>query len=257
MRDFIRRSHVKAFLAVAVTCCLGLANVEAAPITYGDFAGSTVMYLDVTENTNSGDTLPLFGAPTVAGDVLDFNPSGFSASSAGGSPDITDGQLNFTMMGSAGNAITSCGFRNGAITLCSVLGRPRLRLGMVLRLPRSRVLEIDGVAVSPISLASSSDSDSKDLINDSGIADPWSLAVPYNVNARLTNRGISYLAGATKIKVALDNTLLAISEPTSIAFIAKKDFKVRVRTAVIPEPSSLVLLSVVACGAGVIRRRRR
>ena len=70
MRDVIRRSHVKAFLAVAVTCCLGLANVEAAPITYGDFAGSTVMYLDVTENTNSGDTLPLFGAPTVAGDVL-------------------------------------------------------------------------------------------------------------------------------------------------------------------------------------------
>ena len=215
------------------------------------------MYLDVTENTNSGDTLPLFGAPTVAGDVLDFNPSGFSASSAGGSPDITDGQLNFTMMGLAGNAITSFGVsERGDYTLFGA-GTTATTVGYGLAIASVTVLEIDGVAVSPISLASSSDSDSKDLINDSGIADPWSLAVPYNVNARLTNRGISYLAGATKIKVALDNTLLAISEPTSIAFIAKKDFKVRVRTAVIPEPSSLVLLSVVACGAGVIRRRRR
>ena len=55
----------------------------AAPINYGDFDADTVIYLQVTEDANSpGDSPPLFGAPVVSGNSIDFNPVGFSAAAA-------------------------------------------------------------------------------------------------------------------------------------------------------------------------------
>jgi hypothetical protein len=91
-----------AFIAGAVLFLLAAICQPSlsAPINYGNFMGNTVMYTQVTEDTNSpGDSPPLFGAPTVSGNSLDFNPVGFDANSTGGSgPDITDGQLLFGIM---------------------------------------------------------------------------------------------------------------------------------------------------------------
>ena len=43
----------------------------AAPIQYGNFSGTSVMYIDVTETANSlGDDEPLYGPPSIAGNQL-------------------------------------------------------------------------------------------------------------------------------------------------------------------------------------------
>jgi hypothetical protein len=88
------------FLLVAVALT---SQAPAASINYGNFSAISVDFLDVTEAANSiGDSAPLFGAPTVAGDSLDFDPVGFSASATGASGvDITDGNLRY-----------ACRFRN-------------------------------------------------------------------------------------------------------------------------------------------------
>src|SRR5688572_21908548 len=103
---------------------IGLAAVSAstpsasAQIYYGNYAGSTVVYQNVTESSGT-DSIPQFGAPTVLVDTLDFNPVGFDAfSSGGGAPDITDGQLNFTIKANSGYIIPFVNFsERGDFTL--------------------------------------------------------------------------------------------------------------------------------------------
>lgn len=95
----------------ALSLCFAVFSA-AAPINYGDFDdvanGGEVLYLQVTEDANSpGDEAPLFNAPDVVGDVLDFDTSGFSAGASNGDIDLTDGQLNFDFETADGSGITS------------------------------------------------------------------------------------------------------------------------------------------------------
>src|SRR5687768_8495058 len=59
-------------------------GVSVAQINYGSFTGATVDFIDVTETSTSGDSLPLFGVPVFTADSLDFNPVGFDANASGG-----------------------------------------------------------------------------------------------------------------------------------------------------------------------------
>src|SRR3990172_510762 len=114
----VRRESVQAFascrlpvLSGAAVCFFLLAanhGAQAVPINYGTFMGNTVSYVDVTEDSNSGDALPLFGAPTVSADSLDFDPVGFDANATGAlGVDVTDGNLNFMVVAKRGKAIQS------------------------------------------------------------------------------------------------------------------------------------------------------
>ncbi|MGB5395764.1 MAG: VPLPA-CTERM sorting domain-containing protein [Gammaproteobacteria bacterium] len=209
---------------------------HAAPINYGDFSGTSVMYLDVTETANTpGDTEPLFSSPTVTGNTLDFNPKGFAASAGGGGVDITDGQLNFMLRSIAGSAINSVIIsESGDYTLFGT-GSAVTSVLAAASFSYVSVLEVDGVALAnPLKLSSSSASFSLDLANNSGAASPWGLSLSVDVNAALTNAGVSFNGGATRLDVALDNILGAISEPSSLALIAKKDFKLEVITEAFP-----------------------
>src|SRR5215510_6970817 len=69
-------------VASALAICLISVVVPAyaASINYGSFPGATVMYTDVTESSVT-DPVPLFGAPVVSGDSIDFTPVNFAASS--------------------------------------------------------------------------------------------------------------------------------------------------------------------------------
>ena len=121
------------------------------------------------------------------------------------------------------------------------------------------VTEINGVGVAPINLAPVNGSVGFNLAANPGVVQPWSLGLSLNVAAQLGPGQY-----ATKVKVVVNNQLLAISEPTSVAFIAKKDFTITVTPGdrkppdgEIPEPATLVL---VLCGASlalVARRHRR
>ena len=61
---------------------------------------------------------------------------------------------------------------------------------------------------------------------------------------------------ATRVEVVVDNALVALSEPASLAFIAKKDFRIDVGTSRIPvvaEPGALLFGALALLPA--LRRR--
>src|SRR3990172_92894 len=101
--------HLRTLALYGVATWFSLvAQPAVAGILYGNFFGNTVDYLAVEEDSNSGDTLPLFGAPNVSADSLDFDPVGFDAHATGAAGnDVTDGNLKFIIMSHAGHAIDS------------------------------------------------------------------------------------------------------------------------------------------------------
>ncbi len=66
---------------------------------------------------------------------------------------------------------------------------------------------------------------------------------------------MSIAGNATKIDVVINDQLIALSEPLSAAFIAKKEFIIDVDPE-IPEPSTLALAGAAFCGLGISRSRR-
>jgi hypothetical protein len=229
-------------------------TADAGPINYGDFSGTSVMYIDVTETANTPeDEEPLYGSPTLFGDKLDFNPSGFAASGTGGSVDLTDGQLNFTLMGLPDIAITSFSImERGDYTLFGT-GTAATQIFYGLAVASVTVLEVDGVPLgSPVSLAAASASGGDNLSNGVDISTLWNLAINYDVNAALADAEVEFEFGATKLQIAINNTLGAISETASIAFIAKKDFMVNTETEMFPEPTTalLALLGLMGISLG-------
>jgi len=55
---------------------------------------------------------------------------------------------------------------------------------------------------------------------------------------------------------SINDQLIALSQPLSAAFIAKKEFIIDVDSK-IPEPSTLALAGAAFCGLGISRSRRR
>jgi len=64
----------------------------------------------------------LFGAPTVSGDSIDFNPTGFGAFASNGGLDITDGQLTFKVQAKPSFAINTMNFGEAGITTLTGVG---------------------------------------------------------------------------------------------------------------------------------------
>ncbi len=76
-----------------------LTQTATAAILHGDFSDippGAIMYLDVEESSFSEPVPPpLYGRPTIAANLLDFDPSEFGASSLDGAAKRSDGQLTF------------------------------------------------------------------------------------------------------------------------------------------------------------------
>jgi hypothetical protein len=100
-------SWASAFALGVVLTGLFSAKSQAASINYGNVGPIPpgVSFLQVTESSGT-DAVPLYGPPAPFSVGLDFDPT-FTSSSANGSADLTDGQLNFTVMGVGLNGIGS------------------------------------------------------------------------------------------------------------------------------------------------------
>lgn len=232
----------------------------AMPINYGDRVGVTVSYLQVTEETlSTGDADGLFGAPSVFGDQIDFNPVGFSANASGaGGFDITDVELTFGIEAKPNKTIetiilTEAGDytivgAGGAGTLAAVAANVIIE-----------VFEVDGVAlISPVqtntSLAFTPSNGDFDLFNDGpNILGAWNGSLTFDVNAFLASESIA--GKATLVQVTLDNQLVALSESGTTAFIAKKDTDGLSVTA-LPEPGAGLLTALGLFGLVSSGRRR-
>jgi PEP-CTERM motif len=89
-------------------------------------------------------------------------------------------------------------------------------------------------------------------VNDVGTGVLWTGNLTVDVDAALAILGIP--AQATKVRLSLDNTLVATSETGSGSFIAKKDIPIKIDVTV-PEPATWVLAGFAALGLGLARRR--
>jgi len=243
-------------LALATT--LSVAVLAAGPaahaalINYGDFPvpSAGITFQQVTESSGT-DPVPLYGPPSPFVVGLDFDPTSFGSSSSGGSGDITDGQLNFSIQSQAGpGGITSLNlFESGDYSLLGV-GTPATTVfaGAIIHVT---VTQVNGLPVVPFNLPASNASVGFNLVANPGVAQPWSLGI---------GMPITLPAGqlATRISVSIDNSLASLSQAGSIASIAKRDFRISLNPpgSNFPEPGSLVLMTLGSM-IGLVHRRPR
>ncbi|MBN1855163.1 MAG: hypothetical protein JW829_20700 [Pirellulales bacterium] len=250
---------IQAVFTLAIT-----PSLVQGSIIYGDFLGSTVKYLDVTEDSST-DPVPLYGPPNVTGDSLDFDPVGFSANAAGaGGSDITDGNLRFVVEAMPLHAIWNIGLSEQGDTALAGFGTDATMTSVTSNIFVD-ILEVDGAPITQINLSTMmvftpSAGDYK-LMTDGGggpvYQTNWSGSVLIDLNQALITAGEPFVWGATKIAVNLDNTLVALSEAGTQSFIAKKDFDGMSVTVNIPEPSCLVLFGLTLLGLAAIFFRHK
>jgi hypothetical protein len=188
---------------------------------------------------------------------MDFDPTSFVSSSAGGGADVTDGQMNFGVAGQVGpggfvgiNSLSV--FEAGDYTLVGA-GTPATAVfaGAIIQVT---VTQVNGLPVVPFNLSTSNASVGFNLVANPGISQPWTLGVGLNVASQMP-------AGqtATRIEVSIDNSLVSTSQPGTVAFIAKKDFRITLTptpNTTIPEPGTFVLTALGSMIALVYRRAR-
>jgi hypothetical protein len=244
---------MKKTVYVAIFVLVASQSSALAAIIYGDFNGSTVMYLDVTES-NSADT-PKFNAPEVFGNQLDFGPTGFVTQS-GGPPVTQQSELSLTVMSDV-TPITQLRFEESGDYTLSGLAGTQAEASVVANV-QVTVTEVGGQALSPVCtdtgvfVFSANPSGVFTLPNDRGTSKAWSGSLDYDVDALLASCGVT--GHATKIDLVLDNTLTASAANGGAAFIAKKDLRVS-SIVTVPEPASVGLLFVAMAGFGFSRRR--
>lgn len=246
-------------LVLAFCFALSAPAAIAAPINYGDFSGTSVMYLDVTESTNSADdSEPQFGAPTIGADVLAFSPSVFAASARSGSVDLTDGQLNIMIMGLAGAPVSSLTVSENGVYTLQGSGSSASQVVYGLGIGSLTVFEVDGIALpTPIALPGASASGGDNLSAGADIATPWNLGLFYDVSAALQQAGVAFSSGATKLEIVIASQLGAISEFTTNASINNSAFTIDTKTtSTIPLPGGFVLMLSGLVAAGLRKRTR-
>ena len=246
-------------LIVAVVALLSVAvQADAAVFSYGNFLGTSYMYLDVVEDTRQQPDA-LFGTPSILGNTLDFDPVSFAAnvSSVTGTSSslIVDGQLNFTVMSNSDSTpISLVRFTEAGDYSLAGLGAAQATASVAAPV-RWTITHVDGAALAtPISGADSltfTPSGSFALPGDLATGALWDGELDVDVAGFAAANGIT--GNVTKVEFALDNTLTVAAADGGSAGIFKKDFSGVIIN--VPEPGAVSLL--VLGLAGFVARRRR
>jgi len=205
----------------------------AASINHGDFAGTTVDYLDVTED----DIDPSYGAPVIGGDTLffpDLSTSGFIA-------EVTDtvvGTISMTVASNDGTNLSEIWIEEGGDYQFTGLSGAEGVLTASLS-----VLVFDTTTNNQIAMGTADFSTGVlTAPADNTAVEFWDLDLHLDVSGLNTD----------EVFIVINNNLSAVGTDPSTGFIQKKYFDVT--TTVVPEPGSIALLGL---GGLLMTRRRR
>lgn len=237
------RQTVRA-LIFATAGLLAASSASAASFSYGNYAGVTVDFLNVAEDTGVLAS-SLFDAPTPAGDQLFFFPSDFSSYSQNGSSNGTTGVLTMSIRAHAGLQLQSItlaelgDYALAGIGTSATWASIDADLKLVDVTPGTNGAFFSAAVISP--------------------ASPYTLSSPGtsgqfdgSVTIDLTGLGIS------EVSLQFTNTLATASELGTTAFIQKKVVngpQISASAApAVPEPAAAL---VFGAGALVIARGMR
>ena len=244
---------------VASTLLVTLSFVVAqthATIIHSDVSGTTIDFINISEGSPTGDSLPLYGQPVASGDNLVFpTTAGFAAASIDGTgSDQTDGKLSFTMVAKPGFTISAFNYNEGGVTTLNGPFMSGDAFTQVVAFASVKVLEINNSPVSLPTLQSFmavSPSGGQYLLSDIG-GTSYSTGWSGSLNLPLP-------AGTTRALVTLDNNLFATTQGDGTrAFIDKKSFDIDIDT-VVPEPATVALgvMAMLGFSLGTCRQRNR
>ncbi len=236
---------------------MAFAQTITAAILHGDFSDippGAVMYLDVEETSFSEPIPPpLYGAPTIAANTLDFDPRKFSTSSLDGGASQTDGQLTFTISSMQGTGLTGFSIiESGEFQFSGIQAATETYVSASTDATVS-ILAVDGLNLpSPIPLTATRIFTSNyESTNEPPIAKPstWSLATFVDLAPAIP---VPYINGVTKLEVSIENQLTTATGGSGMqAAIDRTD--VKIRPNVVPEPCGATL----ACLVGLFATTRR
>jgi hypothetical protein len=239
---------------------LALAAPASATFVWGNFAGTNVNFVGVQETTQTaGDPEPIWGAPTVVGNIMTFSPTSFLASTggpAGFDADHSTLQMNIDASGALDTILSINLTEVGDAALVGGSST-----GVFLQM--SGTIRINSTTAGPIApvtvpwVGTFNTGDFFDAVTNPGTTG-WIGTATIDVAAILASNGI--FDPATSVTLAYNNQLQAFSGgagPQSATVQKKAVDGPAVTIEVIPEPATAALLVMGLIALGIQSRRSR
>ncbi len=244
------RLHAVLLLLISSTALIFASSAQAT--VYGNYAGSTVTWIDVQDQNG------LFGAPFASGDSLDFSPNAFEAVCPLGpcppTPVTVDDTLTLTIQANSGSFIDDIVFSEaGDTTLQSFV--EAFAASVVTATVFVDIFEIDGISVNNISraLVMVFSQDGEYESDDEGYGTHlWDGSLTIDLDAIIAEEGGT--GRATLVQINLDNTLTAYAAAGATSRIEKKDID-GLAITVVPEPGTALLFGLGLAGLAVAGRK--
>jgi len=233
---------VLASLLIMSSHVCGLLNIE----------GNTVWFNDIGQDPGN-----YYGAASVVGDSILFNPTNFAAGT-GEAQMYLNKQVWFTIDAKAGRDIDSLEIEEygdwtlqgvgTAATFVEVSAIGNLRIEQVEGVDLANPITVQGTML--FKQGPSVWTDGRyELPTDGPGSSPWEGELKFDIDQILLDNSV--VGKATRVYFTMDNILTAITEDGTIAQIEKKDIGGFVVT--VPEPATLVLLGL----GGLLLRRKK